>query len=163
MASIKIIIVSDKIASGMAEDRSGAIAEEILLSRGHRICGKKVIPNNQEELVREVLETSRQCDGALVIGGTGPSPRDISVDVVERLSWRFFPGFGEVFRLKTYEQLGVPAIFTRAALFMVGKSAVAVVPGAPDAVRLGASLYAEAVQHIVEEYERRGSEKHRRP
>ncbi|MEM2234118.1 MAG: MogA/MoaB family molybdenum cofactor biosynthesis protein [Desulfurococcaceae archaeon] len=149
-----IVVVSDSIYYGRGIDESGTIAEERLVKLGHVVAEKIILPNDYKLLMKALIDLSRAVDAIIVIGGTGPSPRDLSIDVVEKISWRKMPGFGEIFRYLTYQTEGAKAIFTRAELYLVGLCPVAVIPGSPKAVKLGLDLLIEAIPHIVEEAKR---------
>ncbi len=149
-----ILVVSDKVYRGEKKDVSGSLAEKKLEEAGFTVIGKTVLPNDYKMILRGVQEAVRKGDLVVVIGGTGPSPRDISVDVVEKLAWRCLPGCGEVFRKLTYEKEGVAAIFTRAEMYLVEESVVIVLPGAPSAVELGVELAAKAAPHVIAECRR---------
>jgi len=148
-----VVVVSDRVAAGEAIDESGEVAVDYITSRGYRVLGKIVVGNNYREIVRAIrVSTGRVI---VMIGGTGPSPRDVTVDVVESLAWRSLPGFGEVFRRKSYESIGARAILSRAGLYVLhdGKI-VAVLPGSPHALRTGLDILLEIVEHLVEEVDR---------
>ncbi len=160
--SARIIVVSDKVYRGEAEDKSGSIAIKELSEKGFIVKEKIVVPNDYKSILTNIIKAAGDADVIVVIGGTGPSPRDISVDVVEKLAWRSLPGFGEVFRIKTWEEEGAAAFFTRAGMYLVGNSVVVVLPGSPNAVRLGVELLSKAAKHVVEEC-RRVSGTHKKP
>jgi molybdenum cofactor biosynthesis protein B len=162
-SSVSIIVVSDAVYEGLREDKSGVIAEKILKEKVYAIEGKRIVPNNVHMIIEAVLDAVKSSDAVIVIGGTGPSPRDQSVDAVEKIAWRVLPGFGELFRLKTYESKGIISVYTRAELFVVNKAPVAVVPGSTGAVELGVDLLVQALPHVIEELRRKKGEEHRRP
>mgnify|MGYP001626464285 CR=1 FL=1 len=149
----QIIVVSDSVAEGLQEDISGELAKRVLVTKGFCVSSKVVVRNSY----REILKALRSAESRVLVflGGTGPGPRDITVDVIERVSWRCLPGFGEIFRKLAYEKIGGPAILTRTALCVLhdGKIAVAL-PGSPDAVSLGLDLLAQVVEHLIEEVDR---------
>ncbi len=135
-------------------------AAGILKEKGYEVNRITVIPNDYKVIHSTVLKAVRESDAVLVIGGTGPSPRDISVDVVEKLSWRHLPGFGELFRYRTYEEIGFKAVYTRAGLYLVDGSAVVVIPGSPNAVDIALEILSGTIDHVIEEA-RRIKGKHR--
>jgi molybdenum cofactor biosynthesis protein B len=161
--SVSVIVVSDAVYEGSREDKSGAVAEKVLREKGYTLASKTIVPNNVYMIIEAVMNAVESSDAVVVIGGTGPSPRDQSVDAVEKIAWRLLPGFGELFRLKTFESKGIISVYTRAELFIVDKTPVAVIPGSTDAVELGAGLLASALPHVIEELKRRKGEEHRRP
>ncbi len=155
MISFTIIVVSDTIYYSGKEDISGEKAREIIESKGYKVLAKKIVPNDYKMIYRAVIESTKTSDVVLVIGGTGPSPRDISIDVVKQMSWRELPGFGELFRQLSYNEIGPRAAISRAGLFIVGESAVAVIPGSPHAVELALEkILLDIVDHLVREMRR---------
>jgi len=146
-----VVVVSDRVYSGEAVDVSGARAKEILCSRNYAVKAVTIVPNNPREIVR-VLRSDRESTVFVFIGGTGVSPRDVTVDVLEALAWRRVPGFGEVFRLKSFEKAGYRGLLSRAELYLLSDGRVAVaLPGSPDAVKLGLEILLEMVEHLLEE------------
>lgn len=152
-----VVVVSDTVCQDPSKDVSGKKAVEIIASRGFRVIGLDYIPNSFKEIVRKVMNASSDSDVDVLIfiGGTGPSPRDITVDVVEAMAWRRLQGFGELFRMVSYEVEGARAILSRAELYILPNGKVAVVlPGSPKAIEIGLKLLLEVVEHLVDEVKR---------
>lgn len=150
---VKIIVVSDMVYEGKREDTSGEIAIKLLKSKGYCTGDKVVVKNSYRDILKAIKETPERV--VVLLGGTGPSPRDITVDLVENISWRCLPGFGELFRWLSYQRIGVNAVLSRTSLCILfdGKI-VAVLPGSPDAVELGLDILISVLDHLVEEVER---------
>ncbi|MGC8679606.1 MAG: MogA/MoaB family molybdenum cofactor biosynthesis protein [Fervidicoccaceae archaeon] len=150
---IEIVVVSDRVVSGEAKDESGIVAKENLEKFGFKVDAMKYIGNSYRDIVRVIRESESRV--ILFIGGTGPSPRDITVDVIESLAWRKLPGFGELFRMKSFESIGYNAIISRSELFILPDGKITVVlPGSKNAVELGISILKEFLSHLLEEVER---------
>ncbi|ACL10530.1 molybdenum cofactor synthesis domain protein [Desulfurococcus amylolyticus 1221n] len=148
-----IVVVSDRVASGESIDVSGEKAIDYITAKGHMVTGKTVIGNNYRDIVRVIREANSKV--VLFIGGTGPSPRDITVDVIESLAWRTLPGFGEAFRRISYEREGSRALLSRAGLYILPDGRIAVVlPGSPSALEIGLKILMDIIEHLVEEVER---------
>ncbi len=157
-----IPVVSDSVYKGEKKDVSGILARDKLISLGYTVKEYIIVPNSYREIHKQVLNMVKKgCDALLVIGGTGPSPRDISIDVVEELSWRKLPGFGELFRRCTFEKEGYIAVYSRAGAYVVGDSIVFVVPGSPNAVEVALDIIVHTVDHIVEEIRRYEGKHHK--
>lgn len=148
-----IIVVSDRIAEGLDIDVSSEVASNALSERGFKTCSRVIVRNSYREIIKAIRESSNRL--ILLLGGTGPSPRDITVDVIEDIAWRCLPGFGELFRHLSYEKIGFRAILTRTSLCILhdGKI-VTVLPGSPEAVSLGIEILSRVIDHIVEEVDR---------
>ena len=150
---IRVVVVSDAVLSGIEVDVSGELAVKILKEKGLRVSSKDVIGNSYRDILRVLRNSGERV--VLLLGGTGPSPRDITVDVVESTAWRCLPGFGELFRSLSYREIGPKAILSRASLCILhdGK-VVAVLPGSPGGVRLGLELLTSTLEHLIEEVDR---------
>ena len=152
-----LVVTSDRVYRGEREDRVTPLARQLLESFGRRLASSTVVPNRGYEIMEAVREASRTCRVVLVTGGTGPSPRDVSVEVVGRIALKRLPGLGEEFRRRSLKTAGPRALASAAEAFIVPPgSLVFVSPGSPDAVRAAIELLVEVDEHIVEELEGRG-------
>lgn len=150
---VKIIVVSDRIAEGIDRDLSGEFAVEFLRNQGYCMGGKSIIRNSYREILRELRESGERV--LLFIGGTGPSPRDITVDVIEDTAWRCLPGFGELFRYLSYQKIGYIALLSRPSLCILHDGKItAALPGSIEAVELGLNILSKIIHHVVEEVDR---------
>lgn len=149
----KVIVVSDRVAEGTLTDVSGELATKLLRENGFCVTGKLIIRNSYREIVKAIRSSGDRV--LLFLGGTGPSPRDITVDVIESAAWRCLPGFGEIFRHLSYREIGANSLLTRTTLCILydGKIAVAL-PGSPNAVRLGVELLSQVVNHLIIEIDK---------
>jgi len=149
----RVIVVSDRIAENPKEDVSGEVARSYLERRGYCVGEKIIVRNNYREILKAIRETN---DRVLVlIGGTGLSPRDITVDIVKSTAWRCIPGFGEFFRSMSAQSIGYRAILSRADLCVLYDGrVVAALPGTPQSVELGLSILVDFIDHLIEEIDR---------
>ncbi len=131
-----VVTVSD--TRTLETDSGGALAEELLVAAGHPVVARSIVRDEGaaiEAALRELL--SRDDVRAVVLtGGTGVAPRDVTPDTVEPLLERVVPGFGELFRLLSYEEIGSAALLSRALAGLVAGRVVFVLPGSRGAVRL---------------------------
>ncbi len=108
--------------------------------------------------VRDALEPALNeidVEGAITVGGTGVSSRDLTVNALEAMGGRAIPGFGELYRSLSFGEVGPLAMMSRAALFLIKQKPVFALPGSERAVRTALEkLILPAVQHLVEELER---------
>jgi len=150
---IKVVVVSDTLIAGRGVDVSGEVALSTLSNKGYCVTSKEVVGNSYRDILRALRNSKERV--VVLLGGTGPSPRDITVDVVESTAWRCLTGFGELFRQLSYQKIGARAILSRATLCIMhdGKT-VAVLPGSPDATKLGVEILAEILNHLLEEVDR---------
>jgi len=120
------------------EDPSGDFIVKALESNGHKVVFRKIIPDDLARIQEKVssLLTSNEVDAVIVCGGTGISPFDVTIEAVQPLLNKVLPGFGELFRKLSYEEIGSAAILTRALAGVADGKAVFCIPGSPQAVRL---------------------------
>jgi molybdenum cofactor biosynthesis protein B len=94
-------------------------------------------------------------DVILTNGGTGISKRDQTISVIEKIITQPLPGFGELFRMLSYEQIGAAAMMSRATAGTANGKAIFVLPGSPDAVRLAMTkLIVPELGHVVQQLSR---------
>lgn len=131
-----LITVSDTRSS--EDDVSGRILSEMARAAGHRVETALLVPDEVDAIraaVRQALDRGG-VDVVVLTGGTGLSPRDITLDAVGPLLERPVEGFGELFRMLSYQQVGSAAMLSRAAAGLIGARAVFLLPGSPKAVTL---------------------------
>lgn len=108
-----------------------------LLALGHVVAGYRLIRDEPDQ-VREALEAfAAQPEVRLILfnGGTGISPRDTTYDVISRMLEKTLPGFGELFRMLSYTEVGAAAMLSRATAGVYRQTLVFSMPGSPNAVQ----------------------------
>lgn len=131
-----IITVSD--SRGAVDDISGRTLRDLVSAAGHRIVDSTLVPD-EVAAIRGALQRMLELPAADVVvttGGTGFSPRDVTLEAARPLLERPIEGFGELFRMLSYRQVGAAAMLSRAAAGLVGLKAVFLLPGSPKAVAL---------------------------
>jgi molybdenum cofactor biosynthesis protein B len=139
-------------AGKTVEDPSGELIAKLLEGKGHKIVFKKIVPDNSAMIRIEVKNaiSEKDIDAIIVCGGTGISPSDVTIETVEQILEKTLPGFGEIFRWLSYQEIGSAAILTRALAGTVDGKAVFCIPGSPQAVRLSVEkLILPEAAHIV--------------
>ena len=119
-------------------DKSGRRIRELLEGDGHRVAHYQIVPDDPgvfEPLLKSLL-AREDVDAVLTNGGTGISRRDQTIDVVERHLDHPLPGFGELFRMLSWEQIGSGAMLSRAIGGIARGKAVFAMPGSTTAVEL---------------------------
>jgi molybdenum cofactor biosynthesis protein B len=104
-------------------------------------------------LVRKWLEgavASPDTDAIITTGGTGLAPSDVTIEAAGPLLEKEIPGFGEIFRRESMDEIGYAAMLTRAIAGIFQGRAVFCMPGSPNAVRLGIGIIAPELGHVVE-------------
>jgi molybdenum cofactor biosynthesis protein B len=145
-----VITVSDTRTE--ETDTSGQLIQQLLHDAGHATKAYHIIPDDPSQ-IRPMLEglLGRDDLEALIInGGTGVAKRDVTFDVVQGMIDKVLPGFGELFRLFSYEEIGSAAMLSRAMAGTCSGKAVFSVPGSSGAVRLAMErLILPELPHIV--------------
>jgi len=139
-----------------ADDVSGRALREGLEAAGHTVVGQTVVRDEPEE-IRAAVEQGLQggARAVLVTGGTGITRRDQTVEAIRPLLEKEIPGFGELFRMLSFQEIGSAAWLSRALAGTVRGTLVFVLPGSPNAVRLALDrLILPALGHAVRELSR---------
>lgn len=118
-------------------DSSGQLISDLLQEAGHKVAERVIVPDEPEQIRKAVLRAiaAPEVDVALITGGTGVSPRDGTVETVEPLLHKVLPGFGELFRVLSFEEVGAASMLSRALGGTAGRTAIFVMPGSSGAVR----------------------------
>ncbi|MHC0037364.1 MogA/MoaB family molybdenum cofactor biosynthesis protein [Pseudoneobacillus sp. C159] len=152
----KIITVSDTRTKDT--DKSGQLMKELLESAGHQMIDYVIVKDESEAISSEVLKACRneQIDVVLTNGGTGIAKRDVTIETIRKLFDKEISGFGELFRLLSYqEDIGSAAILSRAIAGVVNDKAVFSTPGSTGAVRLAMNkLILPELGHVVKELQK---------
>ncbi len=121
-----------------ADDASGDEIERLATAAGHHLVERRIVPDEIVEIRAAAGELLRlaEVDVLVISGGTGFSPRDLTLEAARPLFDRRIDGFGELFRMLSFEQVGAAAMLSRAAAGVIGSRAVFVLPGSPKAVAL---------------------------
>lgn len=153
VVKLAVIITSDSVYRGLKSDE----ITPIVASDGRfKVTLVRIVPNDPSEIKAAILEASPLSDVILVTGGTGVSPRDITIEVLESIASKRIPGLGEEHRRRSYARVGARALLSRAEGFIVGNTLVFASPGNPDAVRIALDIIAEISEHCFEELRGKG-------
>jgi molybdopterin adenylyltransferase len=129
-----------------AGDISGRVILDKVEEKGHT-SSYQLLPDGIEPIKAAVQNS--QADAVIICGGTGLAPLDLTLEAVEPLYEKTMPGFGEIFRIKSLDQVGTRAMLTRASAGIVGGIPVFCMPGSPDAAALGTELIMAEIGHII--------------
>ena len=147
-----VITVSD--TRTLQTDRSGQAISQLLLEEGHEIVDRTVVPDEPDQISFAIRHSlgSESVDVVLLSGGTGVSKRDGTVEVVRQFLETELPGFGELFRSMSYQEIGAAAMLSRAVGGIGSGKIVFALPGSTNAVRLGMEkLILPELRHLVYE------------
>lgn len=143
-----VITLSDSIKD-IDKDLSGNyIAEKI--KEKYTLKTRSLIPDEAEALIEEIENAiEKESEVIITTGGTGLNERDITVETIEPLFDKRLDGFGEIFRFKSYEEIGASAILSRATGGVYKKTLIFALPGSPNAVKTGLSIIIDELGHFV--------------
>jgi len=152
---VAVLTVSDTRTP--ADDRSGKLLCDGLAAAGHQLTGYRIAPDEPtviEPLLRAWV-AAPDCDAVILNGGTGISRRDRTYDVVASMLDKTLPGFGEIFRILSWEEVGAAAMLSRAVAGICEGTVIFSLPGSTNAVRLGLEqLILPELAHLVWELNR---------
>lgn len=133
---VAVLTVSDTRTA--ADDTSGQLLVERLVEDGHILAARDLVKDDRAVLERRILDwCAADVEVIVITGGTGITGRDVTVDVLETLYDKTIPGFGELFRMLSYAEIGASTIQSRASAGTVRERIVFALPGSTSACRLG--------------------------
>lgn len=132
-------------------DASGDLAARLLKRAGHVVTAKRIVDDDSSMIRSELLRLlyEDKADAAVLIGGTGLSGKDVTIETVQPLLDKTIEGFGELFRAVSYDRIGSPALLTRALAGTIDGRLVLCLPGATDAVATGLKLALKELPHAA--------------
>ncbi|MGF1490541.1 MAG: molybdenum cofactor biosynthesis protein B [Prochloraceae cyanobacterium] len=148
--SCAVITVSD--TRTLATDRSGKSISQLLEAAGHEIKYYSIVKDEPEQIKEVLLHLSslKDLEALIFNGGTGIAPRDTTYDAISSLLEKTLPGFGELFRFLSYQEIGSRAIASRSVAGIYAGKLVFSLPGSTNAVKLALSkLILPELVHLV--------------
>lgn len=135
-------------------DTSGALIRERLAGAGHTVVRSAIVRDEPEEVARLVRQACGDpaIQAVVITGGTGITSRDSTYEAIEALLDKRLPGFGELFRMLSYREVGAAAMLSRAQLGVHARRIVVSLPGSPNGCRLALDeLLVPELPHLVRE------------
>jgi len=155
--SVRCFIVTVSDTRTEATDTSGRVIAELLTAAGHAVTGRAIVKDDAD-LIRGLLERQLAAAGVQAIiatGGTGITSRDSTYEVVTGLLQKRLDGFGELFRMLSFNEIGPAAMMSRACAGLVAGRIVVSLPGSEGAVRLAMErLLIPEIGHLVQQASR---------
>ena len=154
---LKVVIVTvstsryEKKKEGMSfTDEAGDVAAEEARRAGHSVTRRVMVSDDRTMIGMEARAfLSGEEDVLLFAGGTGLSPRDVTVESVRPFLEKELEGFGELVRRLSYDEIGAAAALTRATAGVANGKLIACMPGSPDAVRTAMRAFVKEFPHMV--------------
>jgi molybdenum cofactor biosynthesis protein B len=150
-----VVTISDSKTA--ATDTSGALIRELLAAGGHHVAGSTIVRDEPADVERTVRQACGDpaVQAVITTGGTGITSRDSTFEAIEALLDKRLPGFGELFRMLSYQEIGGAAMLSRAQMGIHARKIVVSLPGSPNACRLALEkLLIPELPHLVREVSR---------
>jgi len=150
-----VVTVSD--TRTLETDTGGQTIRDLVVGAGHQVVDRHLIPDEPAPM-RDLLASLRDradVDAVLMTGGTGIGSRDQTFETVTGMLDKTLPGYGELFRMLSYEEIGSAAMLSRAVGGLIGRTVLVTMPGSRAAVRLAMEkLILPELGHLVREARR---------
>jgi len=156
-ASVRCVVITISDTRTLENDTGGQTVIDLLAAAGHALVERHIIPDEPERmrLLLQPLAARDDLDAILMTGGTGITSRDQTFETVSGLLDKTLPGYGEIFRLLSYQEIGPAAILSRAVGGLLGRKVLLTMPGSPAAVRLAMEkIILPELPHLVREARR---------
>lgn len=155
--SVRCLVFTVSDSKTPETDVSGRLIRERLAQAGHEVVGTAIVrdePVEVQALIRQGGEDPR-VQAIILTGGTGITSRDSTFEAVEAMLEKRLPGFGELFRALSYEEVGAAAMLSRAQAGVRRGRIIFSLPGSPEACRLALDkLIIPELGHLVREVSR---------
>jgi molybdenum cofactor biosynthesis protein B len=149
-ASVRVGVVTVSDTRSEADDTSGRCIVDAVTEAGHDVVFYRIVRDEPAEIAELVRSPPNRADVIITNGGTGLAPRDTTYEAVSGLIEREIPGFGELFRMLSYEEIGAAAMLSRAVAGTVANAVVFCLPGSSKAVDLAMKkLVVPQLRHLV--------------
>jgi molybdenum cofactor biosynthesis protein B len=153
-AALTLAVVTVSDTRTRETDTSGARVIELAEGSGHRVLDRQIVPD-EPDVLRPLLEGYAARDdlhAILITGGTGISRRDLTFETVSALLTKPLPGYGELFRMLSYAEIGPACMMSRAVGGLAGRVVLLVMPGSRPAVELAMTrIILPELPHLVRE------------
>jgi molybdenum cofactor biosynthesis protein B len=155
--SVRCAVVTVSDTRTLETDHGGQDVVERLTQAGHEVVWREIVPDDPDP-IRALLNNARDqgnLDAVLLTGGTGITSRDQTYETVTQLLSKPLPGYGELFRMLSFAEIGSAAMLSRATGGLMGRIVVLTMPGSRAAVRLAMDrLILPELGHLVREARR---------
>ncbi|MEM6798817.1 MAG: molybdenum cofactor biosynthesis protein B [Planctomycetota bacterium] len=154
VASVRCAAITISDTRTEHNDRGGQLLWELVTAAGHTVAHREIV-KDEPTVIRSLVR--RLCcdpciDACLLTGGTGISARDQTCETISAMLTKPLPGYGELFRMLSYEEIGAAAMLSRAVGGVVDRTIVLTMPGSPAAVRLAMErLVLPQLGHLMHE------------
>ena len=155
--SIRCAVITVSDTRTLETDTGGQAVIHHLTAAGHQVIAREIIPDDPAvmKLLLLALQARDDIDSILMTGGTGITSRDMTYETVSALLTKPLPGYGEIFRMLSYQEIGPAAILSRALGGLLGRKVLLTMPGSPAAVKLAMEkIIIPQLPHLLREARR---------
>ncbi|HSY78850.1 MAG TPA: molybdenum cofactor biosynthesis protein B [Verrucomicrobiae bacterium] len=135
-ANLKVGIITASDTRTPETDESGGLIRTMLQDAGHSVDYYAIVPDDSEKISAALVSNLENLDAIIINGGTGITARDDTAEVVKSVLDKELEGFGELFRMLSFQEIGPAAMLSRAVAGVRHGKFIAALPGSPDACRL---------------------------
>jgi molybdenum cofactor biosynthesis protein B len=154
-ASVRCFVLTISDTRTDVTDTGGAAIADALTGAGHTVTGRKIVRDDPATVTEAVRRATVSADVIITTGGTGITSRDNTHEAISTLLDKHLEGFGELFRMLSYQEVGAAAMLSRACAGTIRKTAIFSLPGSEKAVRLAMEkLILPELGHVVRELRR---------
>ena len=150
--SVSVAVLSVSTTRSLAEDESGHWIAQQAASLGHDVVNHQVVPDDVDA-IRQALQSmlaDKRPEAVIVTGGTGISPKDVTIEALQPLFEKELTGFGPLFAQLSYQEVNAAAIISRATAGTIGNTIVFCIPGSLKACHLACnSLIFPELGHLM--------------
>ena len=150
--SVRCAVITVSDTRTLETDKGGKLVADLLAAGGHQVTGRQIVKDDPMEigpLVHKLADPAA-VDAILITGGTGIAARDQTFETVSGLLTKTMPGYGELFRMLSYDQIGPAAMLSRAVGGVRDRVVILTMPGSMAAVQLAMEkLIVPEIGHLV--------------
>jgi molybdenum cofactor biosynthesis protein B len=149
--TLGVAVLTVTSSRSLDDDPAGDAIAARFEDADHEITTRDLVGDEYDTVQSALSALTKRDDVDVVVstGGTGVTPDDVTVEAADRLFAKRLPGFGELFRRQSYDEVGVMVVATRATAGIVDGTPVFCLPGSENAARLGADIAVEAAGHLA--------------
>ena len=149
--NLKVGVLTASDTRTPENDKSGQLIKQMCEAAGHRVEFYRIVRDDADTIATTITKNLTNLDALIITGGTGVAPRDVTADVVRKLLGTELPGFGELFRMLSYQEIGSAALASRALAGMCNGKFLAALPGSTGGCRLAMEkLILPEIGHLID-------------
>ena len=145
-----VAVLTVSSSRSLDDDPAGDAIASAMEDAGHKLITRELVGDDHDTVQGTVhnLVGREDVDTVITTGGTGVTPDDVTVEAASRLFRKELPGFGELFRQRSYDEVGTMVVATRSTAGIANGTPVFCLPGSENAATLGTELVVETAGHL---------------